>query len=106
MTTPIITAVKNTALTTPHTRQYRVSHAGGFQGTWWEAGTVVTLDQNLRRGGIVLLVPRHRGSPRFGTIVGGVIRGSSGEPCSSGRWRIVGQVVNQRTATPQLSLFA
>jgi hypothetical protein len=86
-------------------RHYKICHAGGFQGTWWEAGTVVTLDDNVQAGGTLLLAPRRRGTPRFGTIVGGVIRGSAGEPCSPLRWRVVGRVIHD-IQPKQLSLFS
>ena len=109
MITPTITAVSTTIDSQAlGNRHYKIHNAGGFQGTWWEAGTLVSLDDNVQDGGVLLLAPRRRGTPRFGTIVGGVVRGTAGEPCSPLRWRVVGRVIQDVLhAQPiQLSLFS
>jgi hypothetical protein len=109
MTTPTITTIPTQSGKQCMDGQgYQIHQAGGFQGIWWEAGTLVKLDKNLQPGAILLLEPRRRGTPRFGTNIGGVLRGSSGEPCSPLRWRVVGRVVkNTHDVRPrQLSLFS
>ena len=109
MTTPTITTISSKS-TGPNKDSfcYQIQQAGGFQGTWWEAGTLVKLDRNLKPESILLLAPRRRGAPRFGTITDGVLRGSSGEPCSPLRWRVVGRVIQQphNKRPKQLSLFS